>query len=200
MGYQWRYFDIVKKVKEIIQDSQVIMCAGSWLSTLPGGMPWWGRKENSGGQIVEQATHMYDLARYLFGEPVSIQAFSNPNFPENDNVDVDCASSVNMRFANGMIANMSCACALPVRYKCGFTIFTNKEVIELVSTKSGMMNVILNIITKAGAQTIKPERDPVLDVDQTFLAAVQNNDPSAILCDYSEAVKTLRMTVEASNH
>ena len=201
IGYQYRYFDIVSKVKEIIQGSNVIFCTGHWLSRFPeDSMSWWGRKKYSGGQLIEQATHLFDLVRYLFGEPSHMQSFSNPNFPNNDKIDIESASSVNMIFDSGMIVNISCACALPVRYKCGFTIMTDNEVLELVSVKSGMMNVMLNIINKDGKQTIYPKKDPVKELDRTFLQAVQNNDQSVILSPYSDAIKTLKLTIDASKN
>ena len=34
--------------------------------------PWWRSLEKSGGQLVEQAIHQFDLMRYLLGEPESV--------------------------------------------------------------------------------------------------------------------------------
>ncbi len=34
--------------------------------------PWWRARDKSGGQTVEQIIHLFDLMRYLCGEPVSV--------------------------------------------------------------------------------------------------------------------------------
>src|ERR1043166_4439779 len=36
--------------------------------------PWWRDKAKSGGQIVEQIIHTFDIIRYLLGEPESVFA------------------------------------------------------------------------------------------------------------------------------
>jgi predicted dehydrogenase len=42
---------------------------GYWVGGMPG-VWWWRRRDTSGGQAVEQTIHLFDLARYLFGEAV----------------------------------------------------------------------------------------------------------------------------------
>jgi predicted dehydrogenase len=34
--------------------------------------PWWREREKSGGQLVEQIIHLFDLMRFLVGEPVRV--------------------------------------------------------------------------------------------------------------------------------
>ena len=46
-----------------------------WLDRTPRPA-WWGRVDEGGGQVVEQATHLYDLARLLLGEAVVVGAAS----------------------------------------------------------------------------------------------------------------------------
>ena len=40
--------------------------------------------------------------------------------------------------------------------------------------------------------------NPTRAEDQTFLQAVQSGDASAIRCDYAEAVKSLELTIAAT--
>lgn len=194
-GYMWRYFDLVEKTKEIIADKKIVMAQGFWLSTLPG-LDWWRKKEFSGGQLIEQATHMFDLARWLVGEPESVHAACTWP-PEGAELTGEMASSVNLRYPNGPAVNISCACCLPARYRCGFVVMTQEVIIELMSMASGMENVAMNIITKEGTETIEPEMDPVLEEDRVFLEAVKTGDPSQIRADYQEAVRTLRLSILA---
>ena len=66
-GYHWRYLDTVERARELLADRPARMVLGSWLDRAPN-VPWWARQEQSGGQTVEQATHLFDLARHLVGE------------------------------------------------------------------------------------------------------------------------------------
>ena len=46
------------------------------LARLDARPAWWGRVEQGGGQVIEQATHLYDLARLLMGEATVVGAAS----------------------------------------------------------------------------------------------------------------------------
>ncbi|MEG1426606.1 MAG: Gfo/Idh/MocA family oxidoreductase, partial [Oscillospiraceae bacterium] len=73
VGYQERYSPVLDLVKEIIAKEPVGLVYGSWIGGMPGPK-WWRTKEESGGQIVEQTTHIVDMLRYLFGEVKSVYA------------------------------------------------------------------------------------------------------------------------------
>jgi myo-inositol 2-dehydrogenase/D-chiro-inositol 1-dehydrogenase len=64
VGYQLRYSDAVKAAGEFLADREVALAQGFYVGGLPGA-PWWRRRDLSGGQAVEQSTHIYDLLRYL---------------------------------------------------------------------------------------------------------------------------------------
>jgi len=75
VGYQDRYQDIIDYVKKVLAGRKIGLFLGYWM----GGMPtvsWWRKKEESGGQAVEQTTHIFDLARYIFGEVEKVAAFA----------------------------------------------------------------------------------------------------------------------------
>lgn len=75
VGYMFRYHGAVRRMREVLDTHKretgsglmylqlVYNCAYSQLDH-----PFWWRKEQSGGPIVEQATHFCDLARFLGGE------------------------------------------------------------------------------------------------------------------------------------
>ena len=65
-GYQERYLDIIDKAQELLASRRVGFFMGYWMGGMPGG--WWREKAKSGGQLMEQTTHEFDMARYLFGE------------------------------------------------------------------------------------------------------------------------------------
>ena len=49
-----------------------------WWSTTPPPA-WWSRQDRSGGQVIEQATHLLDLVRLLAGEVAEVVGASAPS-------------------------------------------------------------------------------------------------------------------------
>src|SRR4029077_8948101 len=76
--------------------------AGRWRDDTPGP-DGWGRVAQGGGQVVEQATHLYDLARHLAGEATVVGAVSTavPPPPSDRVVDVVGSTSAVLRFDAG---------------------------------------------------------------------------------------------------
>ncbi|HZA84856.1 MAG TPA: Gfo/Idh/MocA family oxidoreductase [Actinomycetes bacterium] len=55
----------------------LVTCTGyhwRWLDKVPPP-PWWLRRDGSGGQVIEQTTHVLDTARGLAGEVTEVHAF-----------------------------------------------------------------------------------------------------------------------------
>jgi predicted dehydrogenase len=67
-GYMNRYRRSVNRAREILADDAPVLVHGGWVGGTPR-VAWWRVKAESGGQIVEQTTHIFDLVRYLAGEP-----------------------------------------------------------------------------------------------------------------------------------
>ena len=59
VGFQGRYLDIITQTKDLLKDRPVGMAMGYWMGGMPQ-VPWWRRKEMSGGQAVEQTIHVTD--------------------------------------------------------------------------------------------------------------------------------------------
>lgn len=69
VGYHWRFMDGIRKAREILlsMGGPIGLLEARWW----GGVymaPWWIKVDQSGGQIVEQATHVYDQVRWLGGD------------------------------------------------------------------------------------------------------------------------------------
>src|SRR4051794_17719905 len=63
-GYHWRHLDTVERARLAVRGRHVRLLDARWWGTTPPAA-WWGRHDLSGGQVVEQATHVLDLARLL---------------------------------------------------------------------------------------------------------------------------------------
>jgi myo-inositol 2-dehydrogenase / D-chiro-inositol 1-dehydrogenase len=74
VGYHWRALDTIAELRaRLAAGPPVAMVTGAWHSSTPPPA-WWRSQASSGGQFVEQATHLLDLARHLLGEAVVTHA------------------------------------------------------------------------------------------------------------------------------
>jgi myo-inositol 2-dehydrogenase / D-chiro-inositol 1-dehydrogenase len=73
-GYHWRWLDIFDRAAELLADRPARLVQCSWLDKVPPPS-WWPRRDGSGGQTIEQTTHVLDTARGLAGEVTEVNAF-----------------------------------------------------------------------------------------------------------------------------
>ena len=95
-------------------------------------VPWWRRKEMSGGQAVEQTIHVTDMARYLFGDVISVYAAGRTGLMTDvPDYNIEDSSAATLVFENGLAATIFSACFLSGgRGKGGIDIFTKDMNIE----------------------------------------------------------------------
>lgn len=122
VGYHWRHLSIVGDALRRLQDAPPQLITGYWLDTTPA-VPWWSRRNSSGGQLVEQTTHMFDLARLLVGEVHTVTAVESrlrrDSWPE---ADVPTASTAVLQFTSGAIGSISSGCLLSRRHAVGLQV------------------------------------------------------------------------------
>lgn len=190
VGYQWRYQQSVATAKEKLGDRPIGMMLGYWIGGMPG-VWWWRRRETSGGQAVEQTTHIFDLARYFGGEVKEVYAAHAQRFlhKEVENFDVDDVGTVTLKFESGAIANISSGCIAP--FRVGLDIIGRDQVLSV--TSHGLT------VVQGGERISESFSDNAyLAQDRAFLEAIQTGDASKIRSSYSDAVKTLRVTLAAN--
>lgn len=200
IGYQGRYQDIMDKMKEFIKSRQPGMVIGYWLSGLYclKGTPmgdWWGIKAKSGGQIVEQTTHIFDEIRYLFGEVKEVSAFGNKaDFLVNylKHCDIEDASAVNLKFKSGLIGTILSNCFASYGCKAGIDIYLQDSTIEYKERSS------IKILEKNRSTEISVGNDIGQVEDEVFINAIKTGNPGKIRSTYSDAVKTLALTLAAN--
>jgi predicted dehydrogenase len=195
VGYQWRYLEVVDRARELLESRPPQLVVGSWLGETPGAK-WWIRKDQSGGQILEQATHIFDLARYLAGEMEPTAAAGRrvprPAYPESDILDV---TETSVRFASGAIGSFSTTSLLAGPHRVG---------LDIVSDGLGLTLEILEprLVVQLGKETttIAPPSQfetPYRLQDRAFIDAVQGK-PNRIRSPYDDALLTHHVTLAAS--
>ncbi|MBM3276555.1 MAG: Gfo/Idh/MocA family oxidoreductase [Candidatus Handelsmanbacteria bacterium] len=191
VGYHWRYMDLTARARERLAGQEVGFALGSWAGGMPG-VSWWRVMEQSGGQIVEQTTHIFDLARYLLGEVRSVHAACRTGLmKEVEHYNVHDATVTNLSFASGAIASITSACMLGTGGHVGLDLYLKDQVLRLDHR-------YLTVEKSEGKEIFYLGNNPTFDEDAAFLKAVQSGDPSGIRCPYAEAVKTLKLTLAAT--
>lgn len=192
VGYQARYSDTVENIRKYILNRQIGMVTGKWLGGIPGAT-WWRRKERSGGQVVEQCTHIFDLLRYLFGEAESVYSRAvNGIVKDVPNYNVEDASSTIVTFKNGISASVITGCYFDegvIKNGAGLEILCKDSTIEY----DWMSEV--RYITKGETRKLFATDDAHFKAANVFIHAVQTKNVNLIKSTYSDSVKTLALTL-----
>ncbi|WP_425374305.1 glycosyltransferase [Lichenihabitans psoromatis] len=186
-GYHWRYLDTVDEAKHILADNPARLLSGYWLDGTPPPQ-WWWKQDQSGGQMVEQTTHIVDLARYLVGDVDRV--FGLAEYTTRDDfpgLDVATASTATLQFASGAVANLASTCLLRWGHRIGLHIFGDGLAIELTDHD-------LMVDVGRGRPVRHAEGDPVWREDRDFIDAVRGG-PNHIRCPYPEALATHRVAL-----
>jgi predicted dehydrogenase len=193
VGYQLRYSDAVRAARRYLTDRQLALAQGFYVVGMPGAS-WWRQKELSGGQVVEQSTHIFDLLRYLAGEVETVRAIASTGLMSDiQDYDVDDASVAILEFSNGTIGQLVSSCVLKdggepdvgLRFDGrDFTVKLTADSLEIADDE------------ETESQSFPPPADGWLGhADRTFVEALRRGDGSAIRSDYSDSLRTLALTL-----
>ena len=188
-GYQLRYTNSARSTKAFLADQTVGMAVGRyWCPTGRGAKTWLRTFAQSGGQIVEQATHTVDMMRFLCGEVVEVYSTQANRTLK----DIDCADHTvtTLTFASGAVGCLTTCWAFD-----GW----DGNIVDIFFDR-------YRLTWGAGQAAVSPEcegfavaTDPEPTIDQVFVEAVRTGDGSAILSTYDDAVKTLAITLAAND-
>ena len=190
VAYKYRWDGHVNRAKVMLADKTIGLVHGDFWGGLPG-VPWWRVMAESGGQLVEQTTHIVDMARYLCGEIESVQAFMALRAMQDvENLDIPDTGTVNMVFESGALGNISNTCMLEGWGKSSLRAMA----------KGFTCEVQFGTLTWSGAEdsgTMENDQDGYLGEDVAFVEAIKG-DRSLVNSDYSDGVKTLAVTLAAN--
>lgn len=191
VGYHWRHYDTIDWLQDQIGDEPIGMALGYWLGGTPG-VWWWRKWETSGGQMVEQCTHITDLARYLMGEVRSVYCqYHTYRMPARmEGFEVADAGTATLTFESGAVCQISTTCALEGYGKVGLDVHFGGACAEI---RGGAIT-----LAGGGRETVtkQPELNPTVREDQFFIDAVDGTgDPALIRSPYADALKTLAVTL-----
>ena len=187
VGYHWRYLDIVDDARTLLRDNPAQLLSGYWLDSTPPPQ-WWWKEGQSGGQMIEQATHLLDLCRFLIGEVTDVYGrVGHKDRQEFPGLDVPTVTTANLTFQTGVIANIASTCLLGWSHRVGLHIFADRLAIELTDRE-------IMVDVGKGRPVRGADGDPVWREDRDFIDAVRGGE-NRIRCPYSEAVATHRLAL-----
>lgn len=110
VGFQLRFGTAVEHFKKMIGQGESepvgLFLAKYYCNSLHS--PWWRDKSKSGGQVVEQIIHLYDLSRFMAGEPKSAYCKMDNLFHRNvEGYTVEDVSTSILKFRNGGLGVIS---------------------------------------------------------------------------------------------
>jgi myo-inositol 2-dehydrogenase / D-chiro-inositol 1-dehydrogenase len=190
VGYHWRALDTIAELRaRLAEGPPVALVTGAWHSSTPPPA-WWRSQARSGGQFVEQATHLLDLARHLLGEAVVTHAAADrrerPRFPEADVADVSAAT---LRFDAGALGMFTATCLLGASARVELQLMREGE---LITVTQG------SVVYDDGRERreVRVTGDPVATEDRAFLEALRSADGGVLVCDYADALRTHELAHE----
>ena len=196
VGYNCRFGLAVEESKKLIQNGdagEVGLAFGMYWCHFLGGA-WWRDKEKSGGQIVEQSTHLYDALRYLCGEVEEVHGYMNRRFwTDVPDLTIEDVSSSTFKFKSGAVGSIvATTWGVPSRWWLRWMIATTNYTLEsrdastltLYSTKEPLKTKMLSEV-----------RDTYLLEAKDLIHAVVEDDETRT--PIGEGVKTLEFTLAA---
>lgn len=191
VGYHFRYTDGAARTRKLLEERTVGMALGYWMGSMPG-VYWWRTENGSGGQFVEQTTHIVDLLRFTLGEVTEVYASFAQRHKHltEEGVTVPDVGTVNLRLASGAVANISNTCMLPLGHTTGLHIYTDTGVLEL--SGKGLKEIVVGQTTDCQNQN-----DPYQAENAAFIHALRTGDASGIRSTYEDAWRSQQVAIAA---
>ena len=200
VGYMFRCSPPLIKVRELLQTHKPAMIqAHYYMPGLPGPT-WWPKMELGGGQLIEQATHMLDLARFIAGDVATVAGCvatirdwtSVPEgyVPEgllkwSSVFEIPDTTALVMQFENGALGTLSCSIVPQATWDVGFKVVADGVLITINGASASWVG--------DEAVTMEAPADWGSYVQKDFIDAVIAGRPACI--PYDEGVKSLAVSV-----
>jgi predicted dehydrogenase len=183
-GYHWRCLDITEQARDALRENPARLAIGTWLDRVPP-VPWWVRQDRSGGQVVEQLTHVIDLARVLLGEVVSVSATAAQSGHCGADADIDDVTVATIQFASGALGTFAATCLLERR---------QDTALRTVSPGLGLTLSEDRLVVEGPGEPVVhfPREEAKVQVDREFIDAVAGRREHT-RTPYAEALRSHRV-------
>ncbi len=220
VGYMFRYSRAVQQLRDLLDETpggpRVFLARYDCAYSEIAKRAWWDVQQ-SGGPIVEQATHFVDLARYLCGEAnlETVQAVAiaaadpagllrdTPLLGDGRTIDADVppenrhprATLAHWRFASGALGSLSHGTLLHGRSYAAELEVWGDGLRAILSDPYGQCRLG---VRRPGQEAVEwldcGDDDPYQSEDQAFIDAIREGSARPIRSRYADALKTYALT------
>lgn len=191
VGYCFRYSDMVQTAQKILKGKAISLITGLCHCEMPQSA-WWRCHDQSGGQIIEQTTHIIDLLLYLCGPVSEVHAMASRGcMSQIENYDIDDSSVLSLRLKTGAVASITSTCVLNSPGRTRIEIVTPERTVHFTGNT-------LRIKEEHKITEYQSTTDMYALETNTFIKAIQQGKRSGIRSTYADALKTLRVTLAAN--
>lgn len=174
VGYHLRALDFLEGVRAAVRDDPPGLLVASWVDKTPQS-DWWAVPELSGGQVIEQMTHFYDLARSLVGDGEVVAAANTAS-----------STSALIRFRSGAIGSF---------VNSHHAAVDSTIALALVPVGTIRLDTTHKVWTlEHSGQATTPRRNPYAVQAAAFIDAVAVGDPARVLATYRDGLATHLLT------
>ncbi|WP_266079992.1 Gfo/Idh/MocA family protein [Haladaptatus caseinilyticus] len=197
VGYVCRYGHITERAIELLDGRQIGHIDSTYWAPIPE-TPWWQEQRHSGGQIVEQSTHVYDLHRYLAGEVTDVVGSGTDQLLV-DEIDFQDATSVTLDHESGVVSHISSTCTSPT-FRFEVRIAAEDAYLELDYSDHSLSGTVDGEVVQFETDDNWYAREfesfirAVAERDSTWAKTSKHVD---VRSDFEDAVKTLDLTLSA---
>ncbi|MCX7841654.1 MAG: Gfo/Idh/MocA family oxidoreductase [Clostridia bacterium] len=179
VGYHMRLGSAVQELKKLIEQGTAgipVLYDGRYdCNSLHS--PWWRDRKKSGGQVLEQAIHAYDMAMYFLGTPERASGFlSNLCHQDVPGYTVEDTSSSVVRFTSGALATVAATnCAVPFEWNNRFTVVCRNVTVHFDTPNRA--EFIFTDGPEVRRSFIDDSIDLYLEETREFIATVRGQQP-----------------------
>lgn len=201
VGYMWRYAPVVEQAKALLDPAHRALLLGRMLNG-PNASAWSLDRSLSGGLLVEFATHLFDLLRYLGGEITHVSGTGTEVMPGPPSRGPDSAVLA-LRYANGAAGSLATTWAFSgaiwdvqvVAPTATLHLNLNPERLQ---GKARDEPIDTSSPIPAGVQPHGFSGGPSWFLAaQAFVMAIRNGDPTLVRSSYEDGARTLALTLAA---
>ena len=192
VGYQGRYDNGIQEMRTLSIQSPPYALQGHWVNEIPSS-EWWRDKARSGGQVVEQSTHLVDLMRYFAGEAVAVYGTAQNNIlPHDDARSVDDVSFATIWFQNGALGSLVSGCfqdpalAMP-------SVSLRAHARDYTFTYDWFGGI--KFVSRESERNYSHSGENHARAAAAFITAVKGGDKEAVRCGYIDAMRTFILTL-----
>lgn len=195
VGFLMRFLDVVERIKDLSAGGRgpCVQYVGRYLCNSLHS-PWWREKDKSGGQMIEQIIHQFDLCRYIMGKPKQVFAYTaNLGHTDVERYTVEDVSGTCIKFESGALGIITGTnCGIPGKWQAPSTICARTFV---AAWGEGPAQITHTDRDPVLVETLESSKNTMLAEHLDLLRAIKEGGPTRT--PIAEGLETLRLVLGA---